>query len=69
MNNFNHFILSNGLIDMNLVDTEFTWTNNSDIRLLLSRIDRFFINNSWDSLFPKAFVKALPHMFSDHVLN
>ncbi|KAL4180010.1 hypothetical protein AMTRI_Chr13g90030 [Amborella trichopoda] len=67
MNNFNNFFISHGLIDMNVNNTVYTWTTNLAISPQMSIIDGVQINNTWDCLFPKAFVRALPHMTLDHV--
>ncbi|KAL4199207.1 hypothetical protein AMTRI_Chr03g143780 [Amborella trichopoda] len=63
MTNFNNFIISNGLLDLNIVRTTFAWSNNSALHPQMSRIDKVLIHNQWDSIFPK----ALPHTTLDHV--
>ncbi|KAL4180903.1 hypothetical protein AMTRI_Chr12g234700 [Amborella trichopoda] len=67
MANFNNFIISNGFLDLNINGTFHTWSKNSATHPQMSRIDRILINNLWDSMLSKAYVKALPHTTSDHV--
>ncbi|ERM96114.1 hypothetical protein AMTR_s03063p00003790 [Amborella trichopoda] len=61
------FISSLGLLDLSIIGTYFTWSNNSAIRLQMSRIDLVIMTQDWESRYPKSSILALPHIASDHV--
>lgn len=63
---FNDFINSNALIELPLLDRSFTWSSKRD-RPTLEKIDRVFINNDWDLLFPNTSIASLTRFVSDHV--
>jgi hypothetical protein len=49
---FSDFIFEQGLMDISLIGSSFTWSNNGD-RPLWSRIDRFLISSDSEVQFPK----------------
>jgi len=53
------------LIELDLRNRKFTWTNNQD-NLVMARIDRVFISTDLEAAFPLARVKALDRIPSDH---
>ncbi|KAL4561276.1 hypothetical protein LXL04_033440 [Taraxacum kok-saghyz] len=64
---FNEFINSSGLIDLNMGDRKFTYF--SEVGCKLSKIDRFLLCSNVLSNFPTASVTALPREHSDHSHN
>jgi endonuclease/exonuclease/phosphatase family metal-dependent hydrolase len=54
-----------GLIELDLCNKQYTWTNNQE-NLVLPRIDRVFVSTEWERAFPLARVKALNRLPSDH---
>jgi hypothetical protein len=46
MTNFSNFIAKLGLIDLPLLEGQFTWSNNQDPPSK-SRIDRFLVSTDW----------------------
>ena len=55
------------MIDLGFSGPRFTWTNRREMDALIQeRIDRFFVNPEWFSLFPKAKVTYLTRCQSDH---
>jgi hypothetical protein len=65
MRNFSDFISELGLLDLPLLDGQFTWSNNQD-PLAKSRIDRFLVSLDWEDHFLNLVQKSLPHLLSDH---
>ena len=65
-NAFNDFISNNALRELPRVGARFTWSNHqaSHVRLVL---DRVIVSVRWESLFPRALLKARPVVGSDHV--
>jgi exonuclease III len=63
---FNDFINDSCLIDLPLLDRAFTWSNKRSAPTL-ERIDRTFINLSWDALFPGSSLSSRTRCTSDHV--
>ncbi|CAN1279753.1 Uncharacterized mitochondrial protein AtMg00310 [Linum perenne] len=56
-----------GLIDIGFSGEEFTWSNRqSGASLIEERLDRFFFNDLWLSLFPESHVRHLFPRYSDH---
>lgn len=55
---FNGWIDKWALIDLELGDRKFTWTNNQDKRIM-ARIDRVFISTEWKSSFPLTKIRSL----------
>jgi endonuclease/exonuclease/phosphatase family metal-dependent hydrolase len=62
---FNDWISRWGLVELNLTNKAYTWTNNQD-NLVMARIDRVFITTDWKAAFPLARVKALERPPSDY---
>ena len=55
------------MMDLGFLGPRYTWTNKRDINnLILERIDRFFMNLEWCTLYLKAKVMHLPRCHSDH---
>lgn len=47
--------------------SKYTWTNKRKGKAMIEeRLDRFFENSDWLSLFPKCYVRHLARMHSDH---
>jgi exonuclease III len=63
---FNDSINSLALIELPLRDRQFMWSNNRGIPTLI-RLDRVFINHSWNSRFPSSSLSSLTRNTSDHV--
>ena len=56
-----------GMIDMGFSGPRFTWTNKREVQALIQeRIDRFFVNASWCTLYTEARVVHLTRCHSDH---
>lgn len=57
----------NGLLDVGFAGNPYTWTNKrSGWANSKERIDRAFANQQWVMLFPRAVVKHLPLLASNH---
>ena len=55
------------MIDLGFSGSRFTWTNRRDAPVLIQeRIDRFFVNLDWCTLYPEAKVSHLTRCHSDH---
>ena len=55
------------MIDLGFSGSRFTWANRRDAHILIQeRIDRFFVNSNWCTLYPKAKVTHLTRCHSDH---
>ena len=55
------------MMDLGFLGPRYTWTNKRDINnLILERIDRFFMNLEWCTLYLEAKVMHLPRCHSDH---
>lgn len=65
-NLFNQWINNSALIELPLLDRKFTWSNKRD-RPTLELLDRVFVNDSWDQIFPDSSVSSLTRFVSDHV--
>jgi exonuclease III len=63
---FNDCINDLALIELPLRDRQFTWSNRREIPTLI-RLERIFINNSWNALFPSSSLASLTRDTSDHV--
>ncbi|CAN6205967.1 unnamed protein product [Urochloa humidicola] len=63
---FNSLINELALIEMPLVDRQYTWSNRRENPTLV-RLDRCFINTEWDSLFPNTNLTSRARIASDHV--
>lgn len=66
MNKFSEFVESNDLINLPISGARYTWSNSQE-RLSMSKLDRFFISIEWDDYFSPNHVYALPRVGSDHV--
>lgn len=62
---FNEAILALGVDELPLLGRRFTWTNGQPDPIM-SRLDRVFVNNSLNTVFPSACLTALPRPTSDH---
>jgi hypothetical protein len=63
---FNDTINDLSLIELPLVDRQFTWSNRR-ASPTLERIDRAFINLAWDAVLPNSILSSLTRTTSDHV--
>lgn len=55
------------MVDLGFSGPRFTWYNGRELSALIQeRIDRFFVNPSWYSNFPKARVTHLTRCYSNH---
>jgi hypothetical protein len=62
---FNEWIGYWGLLEVDLANKHYTWTNNQE-NLVMARLDRVFITTDWEAAFPLVRVKALNRLPSDH---
>lgn len=62
---FNDTIDLLALLELPLLDHQFTWSNKRTIPTL-ERLDRVFINLAWDALFPNTHLTSLTRFASDH---
>jgi hypothetical protein len=58
------FIFEQGLMDLPLVGSSFTWLRPPS----WSRIDRFLVSPEWEAQFPSVSQRMLPILYSDHIL-
>jgi hypothetical protein len=63
---FNSIIEQNGLIEFDLSNRLFTWSNNR-IDPTFEKLDRFLASPEWDLAYNNTNVRALNRSFSDHV--
>jgi hypothetical protein len=63
---FNDCINDMCLIEVPLLDRNFTWSNKRSTPTL-ERLDRVFINLTWDELLPSTILSSLTRTTSDHV--
>uniref|UniRef100_A0A453Q9V0 Endonuclease/exonuclease/phosphatase domain-containing protein n=1 Tax=Aegilops tauschii subsp. strangulata TaxID=200361 RepID=A0A453Q9V0_AEGTS len=62
---FNDWINKWCLMEINVANRKFTWSNNQDDPIFAT-IDRIFVSLNWDAHFPLSMVTALPRVGSDH---
>jgi hypothetical protein len=65
-NLFNSIIEMYGLIELDLSDRLYTWSNNRG-NPTFEKLDRFLVNPEWDLLFHNAMVRGLDRSLSNHV--
>ncbi|KAK1286517.1 hypothetical protein QJS10_CPB20g01045 [Acorus calamus] len=65
MRNFSDWISEEALLDLPLVNQEFTWSNLREVPAL-ARLDRIFICPEWEEHFPGCEMIGLPRTTSDH---
>jgi exonuclease III len=63
---FNSIIEIYGLIELELTDRLYTWSNNRS-NPTFEKLDRFLVNSEWDLMFHNATVRGLDRSLSDHV--
>lgn len=69
MNGFKDVIEDCGLTELSNTGDKFTWCNRRfDENLTLERLDRFFGNSAWHSIFPFAETSNIDYYGSDHCL-
>ena len=57
------------MVDLGFSGPRFTWSNHRGVRSLIQeRLDRFFVNPDWCTLYPNARVSHLTRVHSDHCL-
>jgi len=64
---FNSTIHDLALLEIPLLGRQFTWSNHRDNPTLVC-LDRVFVNDSWDSLFPNTTLTARTQTTFDHFL-
>jgi hypothetical protein len=62
---FNDWINRCALIEFNLANRKFTWSNNQAIPIL-TKLDRIFASPNWERAYPLVRVTALHREISDH---
>jgi len=62
---FNEWVSRWGLIELELRNRKYTWTNNQE-NVVMTRLDRVFVSTELESVFPLARIKALDRTPSDH---
>jgi hypothetical protein len=62
---FNDWINRCALIEINLANRKFTWSNDQAIPVL-AKLDRVFASPDWERAYPLVRVTALPREISDH---
>ena len=62
---FNDAVRDLQIQELPLLDRAFTWSNGQDPPIL-TRIDRVFINASWDTSMPNSTLHTIPKVTSDH---
>jgi hypothetical protein len=65
INLFNDWVNRWGLIELELRNRKYTWTNNQE-NVVIARLDRVFVSTELESVFPLARIKALDRTPSDH---
>ena len=63
---FNDFIRSQGLIELPIKGTTYTWSNMQQ-QPLLEQLDWFLTSTNWTITYPKTLVKPLGKPVSDHI--
>lgn len=64
---FSDFIISNNLLDVNFIGSNFTWCNNQyGTARKWARLDKCLLNPCCSALCEAYFNKHLPRLFSDH---
>ncbi|RYR58605.1 hypothetical protein Ahy_A05g024463 [Arachis hypogaea] len=67
LNSFRRFVDDNGLIDIDLKESRYTWYNNPRNNFVTrERLDRVLVNWKWLSLHQNVVLKAAPAISSDH---
>ena len=66
MSDFNAFIDSASLLEMTTTGSEFTWSNMSQSRPILCRLDRTLISTNCFNLFPDCVTHVGTRLLSDH---
>lgn len=62
---FNDWVNKWALMEINIANRSFTWSNNQD-NPIFAAIDRVFVSLTWDSHYPMSILTALPRIGSDH---
>lgn len=64
---FSRLKMRHGLIDVGSLGPRFTWSNGrSGHCLIRERLDKRIANGEWSTLFPRATIRVLPRVASDH---
>lgn len=64
---FTNFIVTNNLLTVNFIGSQFTWCNNQqDLARRWARLDRCLVNVIWANKFESCLVKHMPRYMSDH---
>lgn len=62
---FNAIIDQCGLIELDLVGRQFTWSNNR-LEPTFEKLDRFLVSPEWDLMYINVVVYSLSHTLFDH---
>ncbi|KAK1277805.1 hypothetical protein QJS04_geneDACA023753 [Acorus gramineus] len=65
MEQFSAWVANVGLLDIPLVNQQFTWSN-LRTRPSFARLDRVFIDQAWEEAFPLCILQAQTRICSDH---
>ena len=66
---FQEYLNSCRMIDIGYSGSRYTWSNNRPMTgLIHERIDRVFVNATWNGLYPEACVRHLERSHLDHCL-
>ncbi|XP_073112185.1 uncharacterized protein [Elaeis guineensis] len=63
---FNNFVNSLGLLEINSTVRRFTWSNFTD-QAILAKLDRCLVTLNWHNTFPTSSLSPLPRVTSDHI--
>ncbi|RYQ88965.1 hypothetical protein Ahy_B09g095851 [Arachis hypogaea] len=64
---FRRFVDDNGLIDVDLKGSKFTWFSNPRNNIITKKkLDRVMVNWKWMQIYQNAILKASPAVSSDH---
>ncbi|KAK1278543.1 hypothetical protein QJS04_geneDACA014435 [Acorus gramineus] len=67
MEQLSAWVANVGLLDIPLVNQQFTWSN-LRTQPYFARLDRAFINQAWEEVFPLCILQARTRICSDHSL-
>jgi hypothetical protein len=65
---FNTIIDAYELIDIDMIDGKFTWSNNQNPPTL-ERLDRFLMSKGWEDIFPRVTLRKKPERLLTTILS
>lgn len=65
MREFGDFVNECSLRDNPILNAKFTWTNGHKSPTFC-KLDRFFVSNDWEEMYPRFFQEGIPKIASDH---